>query len=79
MLNVLQITVETFKGSNFADLIVHDDYSLMEVHKIELDKLDFYLSGYDENVAMTHNVYVDNYLFTSITEPVKMFLQGSEY
>jgi hypothetical protein len=83
----VKITVESYKGLDFVDIYVNDKGKELEfaqgVKYSELESMiEYYLNKYylTKNTLITHNVYAeDEYLYTSITEPVKLFLQGSDY
>jgi hypothetical protein len=82
----MNLILETFKDKDFADLYVNEqnkDIDFTQDIKLEKinDTIEYYLNKYNltNEVMITHNVYKDDFLYTSITEPVANFLQRSDY
>lgn len=84
---MIKITIDTFKNTDFCDIYVNQDYKELEAAQgIKLNQMtntiNYYMNEYNltDNNLITNNVYdEDEYLYTSITEPIKDYLQGSLY
>jgi hypothetical protein len=79
----MNLILETFKDKDFADLYVNEqnkDIDFTQDIKLEKinDTIEYYLNKYNlkDDVMITHNVYKDDFLYTSITEPLCNFMKG---